>query len=351
MKIRTSLCECNWVRDLFRLGVQFPLRLLWVTCIVWACASGCTDDRSSAPVAREAISIGVPQEPLGMLVIVAQEKGFFEDAQLDVTVVDTYPSGKRALQGMLEGEVDLTVSSEVPLVFQAFSRADFRILATIGISDNEPCIIGRQDRGIHEPKDLRGKKIATQRASAVHYFLHLFLLKHGIEDAELKFLKAEDLPRELAEGHIDAFSMREPFIGEALEMVGDNGIVFHEPGMYLKTMNLIAPEWVVEERSGALEKVLRALVRSEEYFREHRAEAVSTAAAKLNTNAEQLGRVLQDIELDVALSHALVVALEDEARWAIDSQFVETQHAPDFQQLIAADAIRATMPAAVTIID
>ena len=90
-------------------------------------------------------------------------------------------------------------------------------------------------RGFCEPFPRASwTKIATQRLSAVHYFLHLFLLKHDIEDAELEFLKAEELPQALADGKIDAFSMREPFISEAHGLVGNNGIVFRESGTYLK---------------------------------------------------------------------------------------------------------------------
>ena len=276
-------------------------------------------------------------------------RGFFADAGLDVSVVDTYPSGKRALEGMLEGNVDLTISSEVPLVFRAFERDDFRILATIGTSDNEPRLIARRDKGIAEPADLRGKTIATQQASAVHYFLHLFLLKHGIEDTP-RFMRAEELPQALANGEIDAFSMREPFIGEAQQLVGD-AIVFQEPGMYLKTMNLVALNRLVRERPGAVEKVLRALKQAEEFHREHRPETLQSVADKLQTEVEQLRQLLQDVELEVTLSHALIVALEDEARWAIDNALTDKADAPDFQRLISADAIRAVKPDAVTIID
>jgi len=116
-------------------------------------------------------------------------------------------------------------------------------------------------------------------------------------------------------------------------------------------MNLVALRRVADERSSAVEKVLRELVRTEAYFGEHREEAVATVAEKLKTDADQLGKVLDDIEVDVALSHALIVALEDEARWAIDNKLTDAQEAPDFQQLIAADAMRTVKPTAVTIID
>ena len=325
--------------------------LILVGSVLFSSLGGCScDNIGESPSTRDAISIGVPQEPLGALIMVAQEKGFFADVGLDVTVVDTYPSGKRALQGMLDGEVDLTISSEVPLVFRSFDRDDFRIVATIGTSDNEPRLIARKDRGIEKPIDLQGKKIATQRASAVHYFLDLFLLKHGIENVEPEFMRAEELPQALADGSIDAFSMREPFIGEAQKLAGSETTVFTEPGMYLKTMNLVALNQFVIEEHDVLVRVLRVLDRAEAFCREHRDEAVAIVARKL-TDAGQLGQVLDDITLEIALSHALVVALEDEARWAIDNGFTLKKEAPDFQKLISTDVLRAVKPEAVTVIE
>ena len=62
-------------------------------------------------------------------------------------------------------------------------------------------------------------------------------------------MKGDKLPAALATGAIDAFSMREPFIGEAQKLLDGTGIVFQEPGMYLKTMNLVALNRLVDERS------------------------------------------------------------------------------------------------------
>ena len=121
--------------------------------------------------------------------------------------------------------------------------------------------------------------------------------------------------------------------------------------MYLKTMNLVALKTLADERPAAVEKVLRGLVRAEEFFHEHRDEAVRIVAAKLEADAGQFGTLLDDVELEVALSHALILALEDEARWAIDNAFTKTQDVPDFQQLISAGAMRTVKPSAVTVID
>ena len=331
---------------------HFSLSLLVVLLAVFVW-SGCsfTTTRES-PSFSEKISMALTREPLGSLMVVALEKGFFADEGLNVTIVDKYPSGKRALLGLLEGEVTLAPTSEVPIVFRSFERDDFAVVATIGSSDNEPKIVARRDTGIEKPADLRGKRLATQRASAVHYFLHLFLLRHGIaeSDVELCYFKAEELPPALAAGRIDAFSMREPFVSEARRLLGAEAIVFCEPGLYVKTFNLVVRKQAVSERPEAIRRVLRALVRAEQFARKHAEEAIGIVARRLQVDRVSLGNTWTELDLRISLGQQLLGALEDEARWALGSGFVEGQPVPNYLDLIHVDALDDVKATAVTVI-
>jgi len=165
---------------------------------------------------REPITIGVEQSPLLALIMIAEDQGFFSKQGVDVTV-KYYASGKLALNGMFSGEVELATPAETPIVFSSFERIDFGIVATIGSSDNDPKIVARRDKEIQKPGDLRGKRIATQKASAVHFFLHSFLIKHGLseKDIKLSFKHPDELVPALTNGEIDAFCMREPYVSRA----------------------------------------------------------------------------------------------------------------------------------------
>ncbi len=187
---------------------------------------------------RETVTIGLAREALNALMLIAVEQGLFAQEGLEVTIIDTYPSGKRALRGLLAGEVDVTTTSEVPLVFQSFTRQDFRVVATIGSSENEPKIIARKDQGISSPKDLRGKRIATQKASAVHFFLHMLLVKYGLstQDVHLSYKKSEELPQALYKGEIDAFSIREPFISQEKSLLGKNLLSLIKYGFIIRLL-------------------------------------------------------------------------------------------------------------------
>ena len=72
---------------------------------------------------------------------------------------------------------------------------------------------------------------------------------NGLHTEHIKLLfkpNGEQMVALLANGEIDAFSHREPFISEAKKRLGDNAIVFEIPGAYTKTFNLVVRDDLVK---------------------------------------------------------------------------------------------------------
>jgi NitT/TauT family transport system substrate-binding protein len=302
---------------------------------------------------RENIRIGLPREPIGSLLIVALDQDYFSAEGLDVTLVREYPSGKRAIGGLFDGDIDFTACAEVPVVLNSMRRQDFQFFATIGASANEVMIAARKDKGIHRPGDLRGKRIATQRGSAVHFFLHIFLLKYGLseQDVTLSFLKAEELSDALFADNIDAFSMREPFIGQAKGLLGDNAVVFSEPGLYLKTFHVVAMQRFIQQKPERIRRIMRVLLRAERFVRENPDPAVKLVAEKLQLPESELETVWPQLNLQVSLDQGILSSLEDKARWAVKNEITDQKNIPNFLNYVYAEALKQVRPERVTIIE
>lgn len=291
-------------------------------------------------------------QPTDALVILASEKGFFKKEGLDVTF-KTYPSGKRALkEGLLRGEVDIIGTTEIPAVMALLEGKQLQILASVATADNVNRIIARSDRGIKTAADLNGKRIATQRASAVHYFLDLFLQKHLItpQKGHITYMKAEELPAAIATGTIDAFSMREPYIGRAKELLGENCIVFKMPGAYLQSEIILTTTAFSDENPEVFPRLLRALFRAETYFKTNREEALKTVAARLGVKSDIFASLLHEFDLRVRLDQTLLMLLEGQARWAVEAGVTDARTLPNFLEHIHIDTMRSVKPDAVTII-
>lgn len=322
--------------------------LLAVVCLVLV--SGCGDGRRPEGGERS-IRLGLAMQESSALAMIAVEKGYFAEAGLNCSVKE-YVSGKRALMGMLGGEVDAASTAPVPVVFQSFKRGNFRIVASIGAVTGLEKVVARRNVGIETPQDLRGKTIGTQRGSAVHFFLHLFLLKKGIaaEEVTLEFMKAEQLPQALAEGRIDAFTMREPYVSEAVELLGEDAVVFEAPGIYYRSELLVATEPAVAEKPRAVRALVRGMLRASDFVSAHPEESIGIVAAKLDVPRERIEAMWPGFRNRVALDQALLASMESQAEWAIRAGLTEGKKIPNYLDFVYLRAMEREKPGAVTII-
>lgn len=303
----------------------------------------------SAPVALEAVALCRSTTAL-LPMVVAESQGFFAEQGLAVTVRESI-MGKEALEGMLKGECDLATAAEPPVVEYAQQRDDFRILAALQSSDNLNRIVARADRFIAKPEDLRGKWIATTKGTAPHYFLELFLERHGLKskDIAIVFMKSDELLGALTSGQVDAIAMTNNVISRAQEALQTNAVLLEEPGLYRNYYLLLATTTLLEKRPEVVVRVLRALLKAEDFIRKRPDEtlAIIQASHGQKVSPLEIQELLVDYRYHLALEHGMLMGLEDTGRWMVALAGRGQRPMPNFLNLIFADALRAVAPDAV----
>lgn len=291
---------------------------------------GCSDGSSGL---SKTVHIGIAKQPSSALVHIAYEKGFFREEGLNIEV-SHFPSGKRALvDGLLTNKVDLITTADIPFVWKSFHHDDLMILASLYTADNVNRIIARKEAGIESFSDLIGKRVATQKQSAVHYFLASVLHKYSIEpeSVQLSYSRADELPIQLANNEIDAFSMREPYISQAVDMIGrQNVTILESPGTYIQSELLVAHRAFFEQNENINQALLRALINAEQFTRAHPTKAVEIVANWLGLNTSDLMSIWHTFDLTLNLEPALISRLEQSARWMIRSGMVQEKTVPNF---------------------
>lgn len=332
-----------------RIGVVLLMAAMAVVAI-FAIRRGGSAQAPSRPAA--VIRIGIQNNVVCALPLIASRLGLFQREGLDVRIVP-YPTGKLALDAMLAGDVDVATSADIPIVGRSLERGDFAIFATIAWSDRGAWISARRDRGIERPSDLRGKKIGTQRDSAVHFFLSAFLARQGIPETEvaLVFLPSEDMPAALANGQIDAFSMRNPYAAQAKALLGETAVELHDSDVYRQTFNLVAWKDALRDRQPVFAALLRALASAEQRLIHRPDEALAAVIAELGQQREAEIRTDWPVYTHaLSLDQSLFATLEDQAAWYIARDKSSGKQMPNYLLYVDTGPMLEVKPAAVSII-
>jgi ABC-type nitrate/sulfonate/bicarbonate transport system substrate-binding protein len=337
----------NWHKKPITVVTFISAAILAVLLLLWP--EGQVD---KIPDVQRPITLGLAMQPTSALAIIAMDQAFFEQEGLLVES-KPFPSGKRALlEGLAPGEVDIAISADIPVMLQVFKDKQLSIITALGATSDVNAIVARRNSGISDPADLKGKRIATQKGSAVHYFLHLFLRSHLISDKTIQssFMKAEQLPKALADGAIDAFSMREPYIGEAIKLLGDQAVTFSAPGIYPQTEIVVTHRQFVQNNPEVLRGLVQALLAAERFANDNPEQAVDILAKRLGADRKLIAELWPKLDLGVSLRQPLVLLLESQARWALREGLINSEEIPDFTSHMHLDTLRDLKPEAVTVI-
>ena len=304
----------------------------------------------SGPV--EKVSIGISATSLlPSLVHIAKEKGYFLEEGIDMEIKG-YPTGKKALEATLKGEVDMCTVADMPVVSNSFKRNDFTVFGTILQDAEHTKCLARKDRNISTPQDLIGKKVATTIGTTAHYFMATFFIFNGLdlEDVEIVDLNPTEMVEAIVKGNVDAIFTWEPNIYHAEKDLGDNGVILPSDVGYLATFNLVSKNDFIENNQQLLKRILKALIKAEEFTKDNREESVDIIAARLKTDREIIDKLLGMYEFRVSLTQAFLITLEGEARWFIKNKLTSVTEIPNYLDYIYWDALEAVKPEAVGII-
>lgn len=139
-------------------------------------------------------------------------------APLGVTVKWTeFTAGPVQLEALNVGSIDFGDVGEAPPIFAQAAGAP---LAYVGATVPRPAseaVLVPKGSAIKTVVDLKGKKIALNKGSNVHYFLVKLLEKHGLTYADVNpvFLPPSDARAAFEKGSVDAWVIWDPFLAAA----------------------------------------------------------------------------------------------------------------------------------------
>jgi len=144
-------------------------------------------------------------------------------APLNVSLSWTeFAAGPVQLEALNVGSIDFGDVGEAPPIFaQAAGAPLVYVAATVKRPQSEAVLVPPQST-IRSVANLKGKRIALNKGSNVHYFLVQLLRQHGLQYADVKpvFLAPADARAAFERASIDAWVIWDPFFAAAEKSLG-----------------------------------------------------------------------------------------------------------------------------------
>ena len=133
-----------------------------------------------------------------------------------------FPAGPQLLEGLNVGSVDVGYVGEAPPIFAQAAGANFVYIGHEPAAPEAEAIVVVKDSPIRSVADLKGRKVALNKGSNVHYLLVRALEKAGLKytDVQPVFLAPADARAAFEKGAVDAWAIWDPFLAAVQKQTG-----------------------------------------------------------------------------------------------------------------------------------
>jgi ABC-type nitrate/sulfonate/bicarbonate transport system substrate-binding protein len=327
-----------------------PIALAVLALATGVCFLACTptDNKPAGPSEKITIARSFTNS---ILVQVAQARGDYLREGLEANMFLSL-NGNAAIKDVVEGKADFAISAETPVMLAIMRGEKISIIATIQTSDKDNAIVARKDKGILNPGDLKGRKIGMTPGTSEDFFMNAFLAVHGISKKDVRVIdvKIDELQNALVRGEVDAASLFNPYLTLTKKELGDRGIAFYDKDVYTETFAVTATQEFIRRNPEKVKKMLRAIIKAESFTAQNPAEAQKIIADTNRMDIAAVREIWATTTYSVGLYQSLVLALEDESRWAIDNGLTDAKNIPNYLNFIYFDGLKSVKPEAVRIL-
>ncbi|MBN3829500.1 sulfonate ABC transporter substrate-binding protein, partial [Burkholderia sp. Ac-20384] len=168
-----------------------------------------------------------------------------------------FPAGPQLLEGLNAGAIDVGTVGETPPIFAQAGGVDFVYIGNEPPAPQGEAIVVLPDSPIRNVAQLRGKKVAFNKGSNVHFLLVKALEHAGLTYADIQpiYLTPADARAAFVQRNVDAWVIWDPYLAAAERQIGARAIANGE-GLVRNTQYYLA----ARKYATAHPQVLRALL-------------------------------------------------------------------------------------------
>lgn len=177
-----------------------------------------------------------------------------------------FPSGPPLLEALNVGSIDFGISGETPPIFAQAAGAPLVYLAYDPPAPQGEAILVPKDSPLKSVADLKGKKVALNKGSNVHYLLVRALEQAGLKysDIQTVFLAPADALAAFTRSSVDAWVIWDPYEAAAEASTGAR-VLADGTGLVANYQFYFSSKAFLADNAGAVDVVLDALKEVDEW--------------------------------------------------------------------------------------
>jgi len=193
-----------------------------------------------------------------------------------------FPSGPVLLEALNVGSIDFGTVGEAPPIFAQAAGANLVYIANEPPAPLSEAIVVPKNSALQTVADLKGKKVALNKGSNVHYLLVKALEKAGLEykDVETVFLPPSDARAAFERGSVDAWVIWDPFLAAAEKQLGAR-ILADGRGLVANHQFFLAARTYAEKHPDVIRTVLDELTNVDDWARQNIREVATILATQI----------------------------------------------------------------------
>ena len=297
MTANQTIARRPWLRAAMLVGVATGALLLGA--------------QGRAQPARSELRIGFQKG--ASLFVLQKAQGSFEKrfAPLNVGVKWVeFPAGPQLLEGLNVGSVDVGFVGEAPPIFAQAAGANFVYIGHDPAAPEAEAIVVPKDSPVKTVADLKGKKIALNKGSNVHYLLVRALERAGLKysDVQPVFLPPADARAAFEKGSVDAWSIWDPFLAAVEKQSGARIVVDGRNGVANNYQFYLAERGYAQTRPDVLKALFDDSIEQGRWLKANLKQAAAIIAPLQGLEPAVVELALQRYQFNVAPLSAAVAA-------------------------------------------
>ena len=205
-----------------------------------------------------------------------------------------FPAGPALLEGLNVGSIDFGTVGEAPPIFAQAAGANLVYVGNEPPSPDSEAIVVPKHSTLRSVAELKGKKVALNKGSNVHYLLVKALEKAGVDYRAIQtvYLPPAEARAAFERGAVDAWVIWDPFLAAAEKQLGAR-VLADGKGIVANHQFYLAARPFAEQYPDIVRTVLDEIAQTDEWGRAHQQEVTTILSAQTGLPADVVALAAQ----------------------------------------------------------